>query len=493
MIRRRPAEPAIPAAEVPALVPFTRDWGCVGSTGSAPFIRQDGRVVTASAPPARPPRFRFTPRRVGWSLDRTRSAQLWDELGACASREGIARFRFAAQSCWAVTDPAWARQVLTAPPDVVARSGSFRKLRTFLGDSLITTEGPAHRTRRRQVQPAFQRQRLEAYAGSMVAAAQATAQQWQDGQRVAMEQQMAALAMDAIGRAVLGVDGRALAPVIGASLEQLMRAMPLLFIPHFERFALAPIPGLGWLRHAFGVLDGIARESATSSDAELVRALRAAAADVPELSQDEVRDELLTLLLAGHETTAVTLTWTWWLLDRHPQAAARIREEVARVVGGREPTYDDVGRLAYTQGVVAETLRLRPPAWINERQVVGALELGPHRPPRGTVLLIPTWVLHRDRRWWQDPQEFQPERWLDSDGRYNEKSPGQPRGAYLPFGAGAHACIGSSFAWTEAVLALAVLAPRWRPAVTDDARVAIRASVTLRPAHGMPMRLHALA
>jgi cytochrome P450 len=268
-----------------------------------------------------------------------------------------------------------------------------------------------------------------------------------------------------------------------------MLAMPLLFIPHLEKIVFKPIPGLGWMRRAFGALDGIARRAATDSDAALVETLRAAAAETPQLSEEEVRDELLTLLLAGHETTAVSLTWAWWLLDRHPDIAEQVRDEIETVVGEREPGYDDVERLHFTRAVVAETLRLRPPAWINERTVVGDLELAGFRPKPGTVILMPTWALHRDARWWQAPEEFRPERWIDADGRYDEKAPGQPRGAYLPFGAGAHACIGMSFAWAEAVLALAVLVPRWRPTLAPDAKVGLRATVTMRPSHGMPMVL----
>jgi cytochrome P450 len=140
---------------------------------------------------------------------------------------------------------------------------------------------------------------------------------------------------------------------------------------------------------------------------------------------------------------------------------------------------------------VAETLRLRPAAWILEREVVGDLWLGPYHPAPGTVLLLPIYLLHRDPRVWDDPMVFRPERWLGADGSYDETAPGQPRGGYLPFGAGAHVCIGASFAWTEAVLALAVLAPRWRPSLAPGARIGIRATVTMRPAHGMPMQLHA--
>jgi cytochrome P450 len=264
-----------------------------------------------------------------------------------------------------------------------------------------------------------------------------------------------------------------------------------MFVPKLEWFADKPIPGLGWMRSAIETLDRIARNGAASSEAELVRSLRTAAEDVPQLSEQDVRDELLTLLMAGHETTAVTLTWLWWLLDQNPDVGDRLTAEISSVVADRDPTYDDVEQLHYTQAVVAETLRLRPAAWINERAVTGDLALGPYRPQPGDLLLIPSWVVQRDPRYWTEPEAFRPERWINADGRYDEKTPGQPRGAYLPFGAGAHACIGQAFAWTEAVLALAVLVPKWRPTLAQDAKVGIRASVTLRPAHGMPMVLAA--
>jgi cytochrome P450 len=441
--------------------------------------------------PDAPPRFRLSPRQLVATVDRTRSADLWDEMADYARPEGVAWFRFMGATNWVVTKPEWVRQVLTAPPDVIVRSGTFRRLSVLIGDSLLTTDGPAHRLRRRQMQPAFHHRRLSSYADSMVAAAAASAEHWRDGQAVEMEREMAALTMDAIGRAVLGIDGRRVAPTVAAELDRLMRALPLLFVPRFERLADRRVPGLGWLRHALSTLRGIADDAARDSDAALVQALREVTADVPELSREQVSAELLTLLLAGHETTAVLLSWAWWFLDTNPDVAERLRAEVRDVIGDRLPSYDDIDRLPFTQAVVAETLRLRPPAWVLERQVAGDIDFGGHRPQPGTVLLLPIWVMHRDPRWWEEPLVFEPSRWLTPEGRYDEAAPGQPRAAYLPFGAGAHVCIGASFAWTEAVMALAVLVPRWRPTLAPDARVAIRASITLRPAHGMPMTLHA--
>jgi cytochrome P450 len=433
----------------------------------------------------------MSPRKFIATIDRTRSAGLWDELGAFSGDSGLAWFRFAGVTNWVVTRPEWVRQVLTEPPEVIVRSGTFRRLGALIGDSLLTTDGPAHRLRRRQMQPAFHRNRLTAYTDGMVGAATATSALWRDGQRVAMEKEMAALTMDAIGRSVLGVDGREVAPRVGQALDRLLRALPLLLVPRFEELADHRIPGLGWLRGALKVLHGVAGDAARDSEAELVAALRDVTGDVPELSREQVSDELLTLLLAGHETTAVTLTWAWWFLDGHPEVADRLRTEAAAVLGDRTPTYDDVARLEFTQAVVAETLRLRPPAWILERQVTGDIDFGGQRPPPGTVLLLPIWVMHRDPRWWRNPLTFDPSRWLTADGHYDEKAPGQPRGAYLPFGAGSHMCIGASFAWTEVVLALAVLVPRWRAVLAPDAKVGIRATITLRPANGMAMVIHA--
>ena len=433
----------------------------------------------------------MTPWRVFASVDRTRSTRLWDEIGREADADGVAVLRFLGVTNWVITRPDRVRQVLTAPPEIIARSGTFRRLGVLVGDSLLTTDGPAHRLRRRQMQPAFHRRRLEAYAQSMATAASVSADAWRDGQRVPMDKEMASLTMDAIGRAVLGIDGREIAPQVASALDRLMRAMPLLFVPKIEELVNYSVPGLGFLRQALGVLHGVARDAARSSEAELVEALREATAEVPELSQEQVADELLTLLLAGHETTAVALTWAWSFLDAHPEVASRICAEASQVLGSRAPTLDDIERLPYTQAVVAETLRLRPPAWILERQVVGDIDLGGRRPPPRTVLLLPIWVMHRDPRWWNDPLSFDPSRWLTPEQTYDESAPGQPRGAYLPFGAGSHVCIGASFAWTEAVIALAILVPRWKATLAPGASVASRASITLRPAHGLPMTLHA--
>jgi cytochrome P450 len=204
-----------------------------------------------------------------------------------------------------------------------------------------------------------------------------------------------------------------------------------------------------------------------------------------------VRDETLTLMLAGFETTANLLSWTWWLLDREPKAAARLRREIDAVLGDQSPTYDDVARLPYAMAVIAETMRLRPPAWMLEREVREPISVGGWVAAVGTTMLMSPWILHHDpRSWGPDAADFRPDRWIDAAGEFDASAPGQPKGAYLPFGAGSRICIGESFAWTEAVLVLAALASRWAPATEPNQSVGMWAAVTLRPWPGIRMRLN---
>jgi len=289
---------------------------------------------------------------------------------------------------------------------------------------------------------------------------------------------------------VLGLDGREHAESVGDALDRLQRAIALLLVPGTEHLLTSRLPVLRRLREATLQLRGMS-DVASRSDAPFVAALRELSEQGEVLSEEDVRDELLTLLLAGHETTATTLTWAWWLLDHHPQVAERLRAEVATVVGDRTPTYDDVAALPFTTAVVSETLRLRPAAWMIERQVVAPVDLAGIRPPVGTVLLLSPWLLHRSPTSWSDPLSFVPDRWLDAEGRYDDSAPGQPRGAWMPFGAGSHVCVGAAFAWTEAVLVLAALARRWRPTGSDRA-MGTRAGVTVRPAKPMLMRLEVI-
>ena len=431
------------------------------------------------------PRLRMTPARLRKIVVRTRTPELFDELAAHADR--AVELGLPGERTWLLTDPAAARQALVEPADVVGRSSRYRRIRVILGHSLLTTDGADHRRRRRLIQPSFQPRHVREYAPSIVAAAEETDRAWRAGDVVRMEREMAALTLSAIGHAVLGVDGRAHAARVGPGLDALQRAIVLTLVPGSDWMLRSRLPVLRRLRTAVADLHEIA-DKATASDAPLVKALREVSAQGDTLSATDLRDELLTLLLAGHETTAGTLTWAWWFLDHHRDVADRLRAEVNTVLGDRTPTYDDVARLHYTTAVVSETLRLRPSAWIVEREVVSPVDLAGLHPPVGTTLAISPWTLHRDPSSWTDPHRFDPSRWLATDGRYDDTAPGQPRGSWLPFGAGSHVCVGAAFAWAEAVLVLATLARRWAPTGSDPG-MPLRAGATLRPGKPMLMRL----
>jgi cytochrome P450 len=427
----------------------------------------------------------MTPARIRNIVVRTRTVRLFDELAAHADR--AVELRLAGERSWLLTDPAAARQALVEPADLVTRSSRYRRIQVILGHSLLTTDGADHHRRRRVIAPTFRPRHVRDYVPAIVEAAAETDRSWQPGAVVRMEHEMAALTLSAIGRAVLGLDGREHAARIGDAVDTLQRAIALTLVPGSDRLMRSRLPVLRRLRAAVAELTGIAAQ-ATGSEAPFVEALREVSKDDDLLSSDDVRDELLTLLLAGHETTATTLTWAWWFLDRAPEVAERLRAEIADVLGDGTPGYDDVERLPFTTAVVAETLRLRPAAWVVEREVAAPVDLAGLRPPVGTILTISPWVLQRDPKSWVEPHSFLPERWLDDEGRYDDSAPGQPRGAWLPFGAGSHVCVGAAFAWTEAILVLAALARRWRPFGSDPA-MGLRAGATLRPAAPMLMRL----
>jgi cytochrome P450 len=199
------------------------------------------------------------------------------------------------------------------------------------------------------------------------------------------------------------------------------------------------------------------------------------------LTDKQVRDEALTILLAGHETTANALTWTWYLLSQNPEAEAKLHSELDRVLGGRLPTLDDLPRLRYTEGVFAESLRLYPPAWAIGRRAKQDFSIGEYVIPARSIVLMSPWVVHRDARWFPDPLKFAPERWQTAE------TGSRPKFSYFPFGGGARSCLGERFAWMEGVLVIAALALGWRLRMVPGQPVETRARITLRPKY--PLRM----
>jgi cytochrome P450 len=428
-------------------------------------------------------------------FDRRRSVAMFAAIAA--RHPDLAQLRLARHRIWLVSDPALAREVLVDHGRSVNKGEGLRIVRWALGNGILTNEDPvSHKRNRRLIQPAFRASALRQYAEVMVDAALRADQRWAAGGVVDITTEMGRLTLDVVGRTLLGDDTDRDARAVTDALEVVLKRFGLGFVPGAAKLIETRLPAAVKIRNAIGTMRSTVarivaehRADPTRGD-DMVAALLAAREEDEALSDEQVLDETLTLMLAGFETTANALSWTWWLLDRHPDAGRRLREEIAAVLGGERASYDDVSRLPYTMATIAETLRLRPPAWMLEREVRTPIRLNGMTAPAGTTILTSPWILHHDRRsWGEDAQAFRPDRWLAADGSFDPSAPGQPRGAYMPFGAGSRICIGESFAWAEAVLVLATLAPRWAPVTVPGQTLGTWAAVTLRPHPGIRMRL----
>ena len=420
----------------------------------------------------------------------------------------VAHYVMAGEHVYLVSDPDVLVDVFLTHARDVMKGRGLQAARPLLGNGLLTSEGEFHLRQRRLAQPAFHRERIEAYAAQMVAEAQRHEARWTDGAGVDMVEEMTSLTLAVVGRTLFGTDLTGDARTFADTLAQLLSGFGQLSALGSERLVRTLPKGRRLLsrvddldevvrriidEHRAGVATDDARDDLLTS---LIRARDEQAAQRfgDAMTDEQLRDEVMTFVLAGHETTAMALSWAWWLLSEHPSVADRLSDELVGVLGAgnarRPPAYTDLPHLPWTYAVVAETLRLYPPAWIMGRRLLTDVRIGGWDVPSGSIVLGSPWIQHRDPASWERAASFVPERWLDDDGRFHEYAPGVPRGSWIPFGFGNRRCIGGQFAWTEAVLVLAALAGRWRPTMVPGSVVDMQAAVTLRPRHGLPMTLH---
>ncbi len=395
------------------------------------------------------------------------------------------------------------RMLLIYHPDaieelLVTRNRDFIKspgvqlLRPLLGDGLLLSEGDTWLRQRRLVQPAFHRQRVAGYGEVMAALAARHAAAWTDGATVELYGEMMAVTQAIVGKTLFDAE------VSGGDAHEVAEAARVLaedFGARLARLRLIPdwVPTPRNIRSARAIrrLDAMvnriiaARRATVEDRGDLLSMLLQAedADDGSRMTPRQVRDEVMTLFLAGHETTAVTLSWTWYLLAQHPEADARLAAELGEVLGGRAPTMADLPQLAYAGMVVTEAMRLYPPAYGLGRQATRASEVAGEPVGKGDIVVAPTWVVHRDARWFETPAAFRPERWA------GDLAQRLPRFAYFPFGGGPRQCIGNAFAQMEAVLVLSAIAQRFRLSLVPGQRVTPTPYVTLRPEPGIQMRL----
>jgi cytochrome P450 len=370
----------------------------------------------------------------------------------------------------------------------------MQRARLVLGEGLLTSEAPLHLRQRRLAQPAFHRQRIASY-GQIIAgyAAEMTAS-WESGTVIDLQPEMLLLALRIVGRTLFDTNVEGEVQQIAEAVNSFMGFLPLAFLPFPELMLKLPIPLMTRIRKGQAYLDGliyrmIAERRKDPRDRGDLLSMLLAAVDTEEgtggMSDRQVRDECLTVMLAGHETTANALSFAVWELARNPEVQDRLYEECRAALGERMPGADDYGKLGYAAQVFAEAIRIYPPVWVTARTATEEYVYRGITIPKGAMLVAPQIVAHRDPRFWEDPLRFDPERFSE------QNKAGRPRFCYFPFGAGARQCIGEGLAWMEGVLILASVARRWRLSLPSDAprELPMWPAISLRPKGGVRLRV----
>ncbi len=389
-----------------------------------------------------------------------------------------------------LSNPELIREVLVNQNDNFEKERTVRRSELLLGKGMITAEGAAHRRQRQAAAPAFHRQHIGAYAEAMVQNARRARDRWEDGAVMdvslhMMEMGLAIVAQTLFGT-VLGEEARQLAAAINTIMGMYNY---MIVMPAAEVLVNLPLPKVGTFKRARGDLYATVYrmiEARRQGSGENLLAMLLEAFPDPQ-DTPYLRDQVITIFLAGYETIANALSWTWYLLSQNPQAEEKFHAEIDLVLDGRLPSVDDLPRLRYTEMILAESMRLYPPAWAMGRRALHDFALGPYWLPARTTVLMSQYVMHRDPRYYPDPLRFDPERFTP------EAKAMRPKLAYSPFGAGPRQCIGESFAWMEGVLALATIGQKWRLRLVPGHKVEPQPLITLRPRYGLRMQVECRA
>lgn len=439
-------------------------------------------MPTAIEPPG--PRSRLP----GGTLLRFRRDRLGFLLQTARTHGDMVGFTLARQPVYLVSDPGLIQDVLETQAAGFTKGRALERARRLLGQGLLTSEGELHQRQRRLVMPAFHKRRMAAYGATMVDLARAHGDGWRPGQVVDAATEMMHLTRAIVSKTLFGHDAAADSADLDAAMRLTVGSFGslALFLPEWvvERGLWPSAAGLEAARATldqtiYGMI--AARRAEGHDHGDLLSMLLAAVDDEGDgrgMSDQQLRDEVMTLFLAGHETTANALAWTWFLLAEHPEVELRLAAELDRVLGGRLPTLDDLPALPFTRMVFSEAMRLYPPAWLLGRRAARDCSIGGYGIPRGAVVLVSQWVVHHDPRWYPDPFRFDPERWAAD-------VPARPKYAYFPFGGGPRRCVGEAFAWAEGLLVLATLAQGWRMRLVPGHPVVPDPLITLRPRHGI--------
>jgi cytochrome P450 len=404
----------------------------------------------------------------------------------------LAYFKLGPQPVFLINHPDYIRDVLITHHKNFMKGEGLQRAKRLLGEGLLTSEGEFHLRQRRLAQPAFHRHRIAGYAATMVDYTARMRDRWQDGETRDIAREMMRLTLAIAGKTLFDTDVASEADEIGNALSQAMALFNRVTLPFSQYLEKLPLPATRRFQKArqrldatiYRIIDERRRSGEDRGDllSMLIQA-RDEEGDGTGMTDEQLRDEAMTIFLAGHETTANALTWTWYLLSQNPEVETKLHAEIDELLNGRLPAAEDYPRLRYTEMVFAESMRLYPPAWILGRRALNDYQINDYHIPARSILLMSQYVMHHDGRYFPNPSKFEPERWTP------EAKESRPKFSYFPFGGGTRVCIGEHFAWMEGVMAIASIAQRWKLRLSPGQRIEMQPLVTLRPKYGMKMVL----
>ncbi|MEZ5308661.1 MAG: cytochrome P450 [Pyrinomonadaceae bacterium] len=400
----------------------------------------------------------------------------------------VAGMRMFNRPSFFINHPDLIRDVLVTNHSKFHKGVALQRAKPLLGEGLLTSEGERHLRHRRMIQPAFHKQRIAEYAASMSEYADDLCAGWREGETLEIDREMARLTLRIVGKTLFGTDVSGAADEVGQAMTDLMDRFDFMLLPFSNYLEKLPLAAARKSRNARANLDSVIfrvieeRRKTEEDHGDLLSMLLLAQDENSGLgmSDKEVRDEALTLFIAGHETTANALVFTLFLLAQNPKVAAELQGELDAVLAGRLPTFEDVPKLPFTESVIAESMRLFPPAWALGRLAIEEHSLGGFHVPKGSLIILSPYVIHRDSRFWDRAGEFVPDRWT----RASIRQKGQEF-VYIPFSKGVRSCVGESFAWMELILLVSVFASRWNFKLHPEQVFGLKPLMTLRPKFGM--------
>jgi len=424
---------------------------------------------------------------IGGSLRQFMTQRLDFFLGVARRYGDLSTFRFGPRRLFLANHPDLIEQVLVTDAKHYVKHFGARMYKPVLGNGLVTSEGDFWLRQRKLSQPAFLKNRVLSYAPMMSALTNKMLYYWKPGERVDIHYEFSGLTSAIALKTLFDLDDQDDRETFVTTLRLAFDEMSARFRSLIRLPLWLPTPANRRLKRSVALLNRVVdgfiatgRSRKEPGNDLLSRLVSAQDEDGARMTDRQLRDEAMTLYLAGHETTALTLSWSWLLLAQHPRVEEKLVAEWQRVLGGRAPTPDDFPNLPYTDAVITEAMRVYPPVYLIGREATSDLELGGYRIKRGHTVFMSQWVSHRDPRYFPDPEEFRPERWEDGLAKR------LPKYAYYPFGGGPRVCIGNTFALMEATLILAAVGQRYRFTLANDAVIDVNPQITLLPMYGIP-------